>query len=492
MRDEDIWYAAIRSRDARFDGRFFTGVKTTGIYCRPICPARTPLRKNVRFFACAAAAEEAGFRPCRRCRPESAPGSPAWLGVSATVSRALRLIEGGALDEGDLPGLAAQLGVGERYLRRLFARHVGTAPNMVAQSRRAHFARVLLDATDSPVAEVALASGFNSVRRFNEVMRGIFDRTPTELRKRGGAGPETVLRLSFRPPLDWEALLAFLAARAIPGVEEVDGSVYRRTIAGGGAIEVRRARDGRAVELRAQGVGTAGLLDVVRRVRRMFDLDADPLAIAACLRASERLARSVRARPGLRVPGAWDRFETLARAILGQQISVAAARTLAGRLARRFGTPIAATDAGRGGGGRAGSLTHTFPTPDRLAGADLSTIGLPGPRAKSLAAVARAVARDPGLLGAAPSLDALIDRLCALPGVGPWTAHYVAMRACGEPDAFPAGDLVLRRAAGAVSARRLEELADAWRPWRAYAALHLWALSSEETEHVAKHRALAS
>jgi AraC family transcriptional regulator of adaptative response / DNA-3-methyladenine glycosylase II len=491
LADEDLCYAALRSRDARFDGRFFTGVKTTGIYCRPICPARTPLRKNVRFFACAAAAEEAGFRPCRRCRPELAPGSPAWLGVSTTVARALTLIEAGALDEDDVETLSDRLGVGSRYLRRLFATHVGTSPHAIAVSRRAHLARMLLDATRRPIAEIALASGFQSVRRFNDVMRRIFDRTPTELRRRGRAVDEAaaLLRLSFRPPLAWRAMLSFLAARAIPGVEEVDvdRGAYRRSFAGAdgaGVLAARLARDGRAIELGVRGARAARWIDVVRRVRRIFDLDADPLAIATCLGASPTLARSVRRTPGLRVPGAWDPFETLVRAMLGQQISVAAATTIAGRLARRFGEPVGA--AGEGG------LTHVFPAARALAAADLTTIGLPRARARSLSETASAVARDPELLQAAPSLEALIDRLRALPGVGPWTAHYVAMRAFHEPDAFPTGDLVLRRAAGEVTARRLDELAEAWRPWRAYAAMHLWTMTVSSMERGHEDRALAS
>jgi AraC family transcriptional regulator of adaptative response / DNA-3-methyladenine glycosylase II len=490
--DDDRRYQVLGSRDPRFDGRFFVAVVTTGIYCRPICPARTPLRRNVRFFECAASAEAAGFRPCRRCRPEAAPGSPGWQGVSATVSRALRLIEQGALDGGDCAALAAVLGVGDRYLRRLFARHLGTSPRAVATSRRAHFARSLLDASSLPMTEVALASGFGSVRQFNQVVRAVFGRTPSQLRKpihRAGEGV-VHMRLAFRPPLAWRPLLGFLAARAIPAVEEVEqggeGGCYRRALAGpsgSGSIQVSLAADGRALELCVRGAAHAGqpsgLFDVVRRVRRMFDLDADPLAIAERLAPSRLLAPALAAHPGLRVPGAWDPFETLVRAMLGQQISVAAATTLARRLVERWGRSL--------GGAPAGRLTHVFPAPEALAGADLAVIGLPGARAEALRQVSAAIAREPALLEPPASLDALVTRLCRLPGVGPWTAHYLALRGFDEPDAFPASDLGLRRAAGGLPARALEALAESWRPWRAYAAIALWLTPPEEASHA--HRA---
>ena len=467
--EADRSYAAVKSRDPRFDGRFFTAVNTTGIYCRPICPARTPLRKNVTFFACAAAAEEAGFRPCRRCRPESAPGTPSWLGASTTVSRALRLIERGTLDELGVDGLAAQLGIGDRYLRRLFEKHLGTSPQALAASRRAHSARMLLDSTAEPVTQVAHASGFGSVRQFNDVIRNVFGQTPTQLRGvKAAADPDTRLRLAFRPPFGWESLLKFLALRAIPGVERVADGVYRRTFANAtgshGVLEVRLTADARALELTLPQVGPAGLLDTVRRIRRLFDLDADPLAVSSQLKASGLALEA-----GLRIPGAWDTFETLVRAVLGQQVSVAAATTLSGRLVQRFGVPFSS-----------GGLTHLFPTPAALAGSDLAPIGLPRVRAASLRALSAAVAKTPALLTPAASLEALLERLCALPGVGPWTANYVAMRAFNEPDAFPSGDLILRRAAGDLSAGQLEERSQAWRPWRAYAAIGLWASHSSK------------
>ena len=478
--DEDTCYRAARSRDARFDGRFFTAVKTTGIYCRPICPARTPLRQNVRFFACAAAAEEAGFRPCRRCRPDAAPGTPAWNGPSATVSRAVRLIERGALDEGSVDELAGRLGVGGRQLRRLFAEHLGTSPLLVARSRRAHFARALLDATAWPMPQVAQEAGFRSLRRFNEVMQAVFKRTPSELRRRGGAdSPSLTLRLAYRPPYDWSALVGFLGARAIAGVEIVDAGGYRRTFENG-RLEVRPDRgNALALTVTLTRRDPGQVLEIAGRVRRMFDLYADPLEIGAMLAADPLLGPSVRARPGLRVPGTWDPFETCVRAILGQQVSVRAATTLGGRLVGAFGARIP---------GAAGGLTHLFPTPERLASAPLERIGLTRARAESI----RCVARSAQVLRERPeSLDGLIDRLRSLPGVGPWTAHYLAMRAFGEVDAFPSGDLVLRKASREPSSAALERRSVAWRPWRAYAAMHLWSSASVPLEPT-HDRAVAS
>ena len=478
--DGDTCYRAAQSRDPRFDGRFFTAVKTTGIYCRPICPARTPLRKNVRFFACAAAAEEAGFRPCRRCRPDAAPGTPAWIGPSAIVSRAVRLIERGALDEASVDELAGRVGVGGRQLRRLFTEHLGTSPLLVARSRRAHFARSLLDATTWPMTQVAQEAGFRSLRRFNEVMLAVFQRTPSELRNRGGAdGPAITLRLAYRPPYDWPALIAFLGARAIPGLEVVEVSAYRRTVESG-RIEVR-PDEGNALALtltpfrRERGE----VLEIVGRIRRMFDLDADPLQIAAALAGDPLLGPSVRARPGLRVPGAWDPFETCVRAILGQQVSVRAATTFAGRLVEAFGVPSPAPVEG---------LTRVFPKPELLASAALEKIGLTRSRAESI----RCVARSAQVLRERPeSLEGLVDRLRTLPGVGPWTAHYLAMRAFGEVDAFPSGDLVLRKAAREQLPASLEQRSTAWRPWRAYAAMHLWSSCSLPLEP-SHDRAVAS
>jgi len=476
--DDARCYRALASRDPRFDGRFFTGVTSTGVYCRPICPARTPRRENVRFFACAAAAEAAGFRACLRCRPESAPGTPAWAGSSAIVARALRLISAGALDDDDLSRFAARLGVGERHLSRLFATHVGVAPGAVARARRAHLARRLLDETDLPIGEIAFAAGFASLRQFNHAMRASFGAPPSALRARrprtaAAPGPGLALRLPYRAPLDWTALLTFLGARATPHVERVEGETYRRSLQVGGALgalEVEPIAGAAALELRIWLPAFDGIHQVVSRARRLFDLDADPHAIAAQLRRNPVLAARLARRPGLRVPGAWDPFEVAVRAILGQQVTVRGATTLAGRLAERFGAPLG--EAARPG------LDRLFPGAAALAAADLESIGLPRARAAALRALASAVASGALDLDAARGPGALAAELRALPGVGPWTASYVAMRAGGDPDAFPAGDLGLRRALGGgappVSEREAERIAEAFRPWRAYAAMHLW------------------
>lgn len=479
--DDDICYRALKTRDARFDGRFFTGVKTTGIYCRPVCPARTPLRKNVTFFACAAAAESAGFRPCRRCRPETSPGTPAWLGTSSTVSRAVRLIHEGYLDEHGADALAARLGVGERHLRRLFDEYLGAAPMEVALSRRLHLAKRLLDETGLPITDIAFASGFSSVRRFNDAFTKTFHRAPRDLRRErvsgtGKTSPSDLIeaRLSYRPPFDWRGLLAFFGQRTLAGVESVDRQIYRRTIQSGantGVISVRHeaARRQLVVSVPAELVGS--LPEITRRVRRLFDLEADPSGIRGVLSADNHLAGLVRRRPGLRVPGAWDAFEIAVRAIVGQQVSVAAARTLCGRIVARHGTPLAPEY--RNG------LAHVFPTPGKLASARMSGLGLTGRRIATIRAIARGMAEGSLLIGTSADLEDTIARLIELPGVGAWTAHYIALRALGEPDAFPTGDLGLIRAWETVSqqetsARKLDDIAEAWRPWRAYAALHLW------------------
>ena len=504
-------YQAILTKDRRFDGKFFTGVVTTGIYCRPVCPVVPPKFKNMRFFACAAAAEAAGFRPCKRCRPETAPGTPAWVGTSAVVTRALRLIADGALDDGKVEALAARLGIGGRQLRRLFAQHLGASPVDVARARRVHFARALIDDTDLPITAVALSAGFASIRQFNHAVRATFGAPPTALRRRRGrrqpgpSGTGIVVKLPYRPPLAWPAMLRFLSLRAIPGVEVVDGDVYRRTIEVNsvpGVIEVwpsgdskspssrsGAAQNGRAAGaphharhllMRVQLPGYESLIDVVDRVRRMFDLDADPLRIGEHLRHDAVLRPFLDTLPGVRVPGAWDAFELAVRAILGQQVTVQGATTLAGRLVRAFGAPIEDGSAG---------LTHRFPTPARLAEADPARIGLPRARAATICALAASVSCGTLVLDASQGLDDIVARLCALPGLGPWTAHYVAMRALGEPDAFPATDLGLRRAlgdgGGPLPAAELSRLADAWRPWRAYAAMCLW-LGDAETSHSLK------
>lgn len=481
--DHDACYRALSVRDARFDGRFFTAVKTTGIYCRPVCPARTPLSKNIIFYPSAAAAQEAGFRPCLRCRPETAPDLGAWRGASNTVSRALSLIEMGALDEADVDSLAGRLGVGERHLRRLFREYLGASPVAVAQTRRVLLAKQLIHDTRLPMTEVALAAGFGSLRRFNETFAALYDRPPTALRRAANAevsaGPqgEVSLLLRYRAPYDWPAMLAFLRKRAIPGVENVDANSYRRTIGFDGlqgTVTVQPA-DGNALRATIRFPKLSTLPKIIARLRRLFDLTADPEAIAAQLSADAILAPLVAARPGLRVPGAWDGFELAVRAVLGQQITVSAAISLAGKIVARYGAPLKSPEPG---------LTHVFPEPGVLADADIAKLGMPKTRGAALSAIAAAVAADPNLFTASRDLDGAVAQLRALPGIGDWTAHYIAMRQLREPDAFPAADIGLQRAMADANGLRpnaaaLLARAEHWRPWRAYAAQHLWTADSQ-------------
>jgi AraC family transcriptional regulator of adaptative response / DNA-3-methyladenine glycosylase II len=564
--DFDTCYRAVVARDSRFDGRFFTGVTSTGIYCRPICPARTPARLNIRFFPHAGAAEAAGFRACRRCRPEASPGSPEWNARADLAARAVRLIADGYADEHGISGLARRLAVTERHLRRLLLAELGTTPIALARTTRLQTARRLLAETDMPVTEIAFASGFASVRQFNASFREAYDRPPTALRARvsrprqrptretradlpppahlrvlggqgrdgqgpagqgtagwgaarqgrdgqspeqgrdgqgtngqGTAGPGPrgdaaggtwlTLRLARREPFDGWSLLRFLAARAIPGVEEVAQGRYARTVrvpGGSGVVELmpppaaQGGRNGRAapaarasgaqVLLRVRLTSLRGIGQMVSRCRRLFDLDADPQAIAAALAADEVLAPLVAARPGLRVPGAYDGFELAVRAVIGQQVSVRGASTLTGRLAARHGTRL------DGATGPAGPLSVLFPRPADLADADLAGLGLTTARQATLRALAAACAA--GRLNLDPGTDPeeTAARLAELPGVGPWTVAYVLMRT-GDPDAFPGSDLGLRRAMERLGIEPAR--ADRWRPWRAYAALHLWAALAE-------------
>jgi AraC family transcriptional regulator, regulatory protein of adaptative response / DNA-3-methyladenine glycosylase II len=458
--DHGRCYEALRSRDPRFDGRFWVGVRTTGVYCRPVCPSRTPLERNVDFFAHPAAAEAAGLRPCRRCRPEAAPGSGRWKGSAGVVDRALRLIDEGALDAGDVASLAGRLHVGERHLRRLFREHLGTTPDAVARTRRAHLARRLLAETDLSVADVAFAAGFGSVRQCNDVCRAVFHATPTQLRADlraapGAPGPPDdlpgglALRLPARPPFDAGAVLEWLEHRTVPGLEAVGEGAYRRrvVVAGrAGWVSVRPSAGGvlAVVDLPA-GTHLGG---VVAAVRRAFDLDADPVAVDAHLAADPRLAPLVAAHPGTRVPAWWSGFEAAVRAVVGQQISVAAARTVVGRIVSAHGPEGA------------------FPRPEDLVDAPLHGIGLNGQRAETVRRVAEAVLDGGVVLDGSVDHAELVESLVALRGIGPWTAEYVALR-MGEPDAFPAADLHLRRVLGDADPER-------WRPWRAYAAMHLW------------------
>jgi AraC family transcriptional regulator of adaptative response / DNA-3-methyladenine glycosylase II len=485
--DDDACYRALTTRDARFDGRLFVGVKTTGIYCRPICPARTPKRENVRFYPTAAGAQSAGFRPCLRCRPETSPDLAAWRGASNTVSRALSLIEAGALDDDDVEGLADRLGVGERQLRRLFRKHLGASPIAVAQTRRVLLAKQLIHETRLPMAEVAMASGFGSVRRFNETFQQLYDRPPASLRRLGGAdepagqGEAVLLSLPYRPPYDWDAMLGFLALRAIPKIERVEAGRYERSLGIGGQVGVIRVEPAtkHRLQVTVRFPKISALPAIIARVRRVFDLAADPVAIGEHLAKDPALASMVAARPGLRVPGAWDGFELAIRAILGQQITVIAARGLAAKLVDRYGQPLPEALASEG-------LTHVFPTPQQLVGADFAALGMPRSRAAALSAMTDAVAADPLIFGAKRTLEEAIAALKALPGIGEWTAQYIAMRELREPDAFPAADIGLMRALADETGKRptpaeLSARAEAWRPWRAYAALHLW--SSEAQPH---------
>lgn len=483
--NDDVCYRALSARDSRFDGLFFVGVKTTGIYCRPVCTAKTPGRERCRFFASAALAERAGFRPCLRCRPELAPGH-APVDSSRTIARAAAArIEAGALsDGGSLEDLAASLGFSSRQLRRSMRKELGVSPVELAQTNRLLLAKRLIAETQLSMAQVAFAAGFESVRRFNALFRSHYRLTPSTLRR---ASAKTVatdclrLVLAYRPPLDWEAMLRFLAARAIPGVECVTGGAYHRTVGIGecrGWLSVSPVdqRNLLAVDL-ATALAPA-LPAILVRLRNLFDLDARPDVIAGHLALDPLLAPWVKHQPGLRVPGAFDSFELGMRAILGQQVSVRGASTLAGRLAQRFGeaieTPLAC-------------LNRIAPTAEALSVVRTTTLaglGLPTARAESLRNLARVVARRELDMESELDPTAMIARLKELPGIGPWTAEYIAMRALRWPDAFPVGDLGLVKASRIQSAKALEKAAERWRPWRAYAAMYLWeSLQSLVNEH---------
>jgi AraC family transcriptional regulator of adaptative response / DNA-3-methyladenine glycosylase II len=480
--DVDACYRAFRTRDPRFDGRLFGAVRTTRVYCRPICPAPMPKRENMTFYPTAAAAQEAGFRPCLRCRPETAPECAAWRGTSNTVSRALAQIDRGALDEGGVDRLAERLGVGERQLRRLFRQQLGASPVAVAQTRRVLLAKQLIHETRLPMAEVALASGFGSIRRFNDVFQRLFGRPPGALRRATLAdvssrqNGEVTILLTYRPPYDWATMVAFLEARAIPGVEVVSKDRYARTIEIGGVHGVLAVEptSGNALRVAIRFSRLSALPLIIARVRRVFDLAADPHAVNAQLAEDPVLAPLVAARPGLRVPGAWDGFELAVRAVLGQQITVAAGVGLVAKLVTRCGAALSGSSLNTEG------LTHVFPRPEHVASADLTALAMPRMRAASVASLATAVVADPHVLGAGRTLTERVAQLRALPGIGEWTAQYIAMRELREPDAFPAGDIGLLRALTDAEGRRptsgeLLSMAERWRPWRAYAAQHLWA-----------------
>ena len=471
--DADSCYRALSTHDSRFDGRFYVGVSSTGIYCRPVCTVRIPRRENCHFFPSAAAAEVEGYRPCLRCRPELAPGNASVDATARLAQAAVDLIEGGALEDAGIEDLAARVGVTGRHLRRVFLAEFGVAPVEYAQTQRLLLSKRLLTDTALPVTEIALASGFQSLRRFNALFKTRYRMPPSRLRKAAApiALPDTLdFQLAYRPPYAFDAMLAFLRDRAIDGVERVDEKTYWRTLAfehrgatHAGWIEVRRVarKSALAVSLSASFARVVPL--VLARVKHAFDLACDPDEIAT------RLGDWAAANPGLRVPGTCDGFELAVRAVAGQQITVRAARTLLGRLVTVMGTPYA--------GAPSGAPAMLFPTAKRMAAstpAEIARFGMPASRARTLVALATAVARGDIDLGPGGDVDATVARLTALPGVGPWTANYIAMRALRWPDAFLANDLVVLRAMKETLPARAVARSEAWRPWRAYAVMHLW------------------
>lgn len=480
MMQPDACYRILASRDPRFDGVFFAAVTSTGVYCRPSCPARTPHPENVRFYPTAAAAQREGFRACKRCRPDASPGSPAWNARADIAGRAMRLILDGALDREGVPGLARRLGYSERQLGRVLQAELGAGPLALARAQRAQTARILLQATSLPAADVAFAAGFKSVRQFNATIQDVYRETPTSLRRSravpsGPTAPEVLrLRLPYRPPLAWDALLAFLGTRAVPGVEAVANGTYQRVLSlphGLGVAAARAAESEGAshlhLELELQDL--RDLPAAIERMRRLLDLDADPAAIGDGLGDDGLLGAFWRTLPGLRVPSTVDGSELALRAVLGQQVSVAGARTLAGRLAQRWGEPLPAPR---------GALLRAFPEPGRIAALDPRELGMPQARAHALIALAAALAAGRLTLDPAADRDAVAEDLLALRGIGPWTVQYVRMRALGDPDAFLPADLGVRRALEALGLagdpRSAAALAEHWRPWRAYAVQYLW------------------
>jgi AraC family transcriptional regulator, regulatory protein of adaptative response / DNA-3-methyladenine glycosylase II len=473
--DPEACFRAVRARDRRFDGRFFTAVSSTGIYCRPICPVRPPKRENMRFFSSAAAAEGAGYRPCLRCRPERAPGLASVDAASRLAGAAIAGIEEHAVSNARVGDLAASLGVSDRHLRRVTEAELGVSPIELAQTQKLLLAKRLLSETSLKLTDIAFASGFGSVRRFNALFKSRYGLNPRSIRRTGDAARGLKCLLDFRPPFAWESMLGYLRLRAIPGVESVDETHYRRTVAIGehqGFIGVSLAASGTALEVElSPGLAPVigAVIAVIVRVKNLFDLGATPDAVAEVLSQDPMLAGVVRRLPGLRVPGAFDGFELAVRAVLGQQVSVRGATTLAGRWAAAFGTPLAAPTPHAG-------LSVLAPSAARMCsvGADeIAALGVVGARARCLVALAQAAAERRIVLGLAADVEEQIERLTALPGIGPWTAQYIAMRALRWPDAFPAEDLILLRAAG-LGKKELRARAEAWRPWRAYATHYLW------------------
>jgi len=478
IEDFERCYRAVQSRDGRFDGWFFTAVTSTGIYCRPSCPALTPRREHVRFFPTSAAAQHAGFRACRRCRPDAAPGSPEWNQRADVVARSMRLIADGVVDREGVRGLAARLGYSERQLHRLLVAEVGAAPLALARAQRAQHARILIETTDLPMADVAFAAGFASVRQFNETIQHVFASAPSELRRSSrhrqepaSAGTISV-RLAHRRPADIPSALTFLGARAVPRLEAFELGEYSRTLRlphGTGLVRLRPAEGFVQCALRLDDLRDLGA--AVHRCRRLLDLDADPAAVSDVLRGDPLLAPAIALRPGLRVPGAVDPHELAVRAVLGQQVSVPAARTLAGRLVASLGDPVPT-------GGQ--PLDRLFPPVAVLASASLDDLGMPNSRKQAVRTVAGALASGSLVLDAGADRAGARAALEALPGIGAWTAAYVTMRALGDPDVFLPTDLGVRRALAALGAeatpRAAAARAERWRPWRSYAVMHLWAV----------------
>lgn len=481
--DFERCYRAVDSRDQRFDGWFYTGVTSTGIYCRPSCPATTPKRQNVRFFPSAAAAQGAGLRACRRCRPDAAPGSPEWDVRADVVGRAMRLIADGVVDRGGVPGLAARLGYTERHLHRMLRAEMGAGPLALARAQRAQTARILIETTGLGMAEIAFAAGFGSVRQFNDTVREVYASAPSELRAARGRqqtppGAGTIsLRLAYRPPLHARALLDFLTLRALPGVEEVRDGTYHRGLRlphGAGQVALTPADGYVAATLRLADL--RDLAPAVARCRRLLDLDADPVAVDGTLAGDPALAPAVAAEPGVRVPRSVDGFEMAVRAVVGQQVSVTAARTTLTRLLRQVDDAAARQPDDRRAEG--GSDLRGFLSAEELLEVPDPGFGMPAGRRETLRALARAVAD--GALDLAPGGDReeTVRRLLALPGIGPWTAGYLAMRALGDPDVLLGTDLAVRRGAARLGLpddpKTLDAYADRWRPWRSYATIRLW------------------
>ena len=480
--DFERCYRAVESRDARFDGWFITAVTTTGIYCRPSCPTPVrPRRANVRFYPTAAAAQLAGFRACKRCRPDASPGSPEWNVRGDLVGRAMRLIADGAIDREGVAGVASRLAVSERHLHRLLLGELGAGPLAIARAQRAQSARTLIETTDLPFTDVAFAAGFESIRQFNDTVREVFALTPTELRKRGRRRDDVIegaltLRLPYRPPFDWPTLFAWLRARAIPGVAEARDGVYRRTLRlprGAGIATLESVNAHIRCTLRLESM--ADLTSAVRQCRRLLDLDADPVSVLEVLQRDRHLSPIVKKRPGLRAPGAVDGTELAIQAILGQQVSLAAARTLAYRLVTAHGDVIKISDP---------TLTHLFPRAEAIAAADLSRLGVPATRRKTLRTLAHAVAA--GDLALDPGADRIEvhRKLIAMPGIGEWTAGYIVMRALGDPDTFLPDDLGIKKAGARLglgtTTTAITDHSAAWRPWRTYATHQLWATLADQ------------